>query len=152
MQAIHINQDHSPVLVVFWRGVATEDEFDVFLDIMSGVLDAQEPHAFVFDASEARPAPLTQQRRMGAWMKINREKIKLYSSGCALVFPSPVFRFALSALFMIQPMPVPYIVCASRMDGLTWAKDQVSATQAAALSAREGIPSSGRRRSRARFG
>ena len=152
MSAIHINQDHAPVLVVFWKGTATDDEFDVFLDIMSGVLDAQEPHAFVFDASEANPAPTKQQRRMGAWMKVNKERIKLYSCGASLVFPSPFFRFALSALFMIQPMPVPYLVCATRMEAISWAKDQVSATQIAALSARDRMSPSSHRRSGVRFG
>lgn len=153
MPAIHINQDHAPVLVVRWSGIATDNEFDVFLDVMSGVLDAQESHAFVFDASDAKPAPIPQQRRLGAWMKVNKERIKLYSCGAALVFPSPVFRFALSALFMIQPMPVAYLVCASRMEAITWAKEQVGAGQAAAaLSARDRMSPSSHRRSGVRFG
>jgi hypothetical protein len=123
--AIQIIQDHSPILLFCFNGIANDKEFDAFLDVLSSVLDSKQKHAYIFDATEAGLTPTAHQRRMGDWMKANRDETRRYTVGCAFVFPSPIFRFVLSAIFMVQPMSCPYLVSGDREKAFAWATDQL---------------------------
>jgi hypothetical protein len=50
---------------------------------------------------------------MQQWLKRTEEVTRRYCLGVAMISPSAGFRFVLSAIFVVQPMPCPYEVCSS---------------------------------------
>jgi hypothetical protein len=123
--SITIDESKWPIIVVTFSGTPNDEEFAAYLAKLTTCLQKKVPSAYVIDARHS-PNPPTKHRKMQAdWMKENKELIKDRSAGTAFVFSSAIFRFVLSAIFLIQTLPHPYIVVGTLEEALDWAQKQL---------------------------
>jgi hypothetical protein len=125
MSAIHIDTEGWPIAVIKFEGVPSDRECDNHLRRLSNLLERREPWVTIIDASRAGITPNAHRRKQAEWVSANDASLRSYSLGVAFVFTSPVFRFVLSTIVLIQPLPMPYTICATLGDALRWARQRV---------------------------
>ncbi len=126
MGAIHIDDSRHPLVIVTFTGVATDAEFETYLDEMKRNLERRRPTAMVLDATNAGSTPPTHRRRQAEWLKEHEALLKQYSAGTAFVITSPLVRGALTAILWVQPMPASHTVVATRHEAEKWAIEQLT--------------------------
>lgn len=128
MAAPHVLVDESrfPLVVVTFREVADDREFDAYLDRMSALVRRQKKNVVILDASEAGAAPASQRKKQADWITQNSELLRAHSLGTAFVISSPLVRGMLTAIFWLQPMPNPHAVVGTYAEAERWAIEQLA--------------------------
>jgi hypothetical protein len=124
-RAISFDEMRYPIVVVTFVGLATDVEFDNYLRGLDEIFARRQKVVTIVDATLAEITPAGQRQKQAAWLKTNVDVLRRYSLGTALVFTSPIFRFVLSTMFVVQPLPTPYVVVGQLDDALVWASTQV---------------------------
>ena len=104
---------------------ASLDEVDVFLAGLEELYARKQPFVILNDLSQGGKRDNEQLSRIGAWMKAHRDEIARYNKGTCFVSQSTLFRFVMSSLFLVQPLPNPYSVCASLDEAYLWIKKRL---------------------------
>lgn len=60
-----------------------------------------------------------------AWFKQHERLMKENVAGTAVVFHSPLFRFMLTSIMLIVPIPVPFSTRGLLEEGVAWAEKQL---------------------------
>jgi hypothetical protein len=60
--------------------------------------------------------------RVGRWFRETEPLFHKYLSSNAMVSPSSGFRFVLSSVYLIKPLPVPSIVCATPEEAVSFTR------------------------------
>lgn len=68
-----------------------------------------------------------QVQKVAQWMKATADETRKWCVGNGIVSRSLGFRFLLSSIFLVKPMPCPYQVCASFDEAMTWVRGVASA-------------------------
>lgn len=109
------------LLVRFPRGLVDGD-FDAYFARMEETMARSTRRiGVVIDTRLADNPTAAQRRRQGEWMRQHRKAIADSTAGIAFVIDSAVLRFALSSVFLVQGMPVPYHVTGQLDEALAWA-------------------------------
>ncbi len=127
MAAILIDESRFPLVVVTFPGSYSDQEFDRYLETMSGLLQRRTKNVTVLDARQSGSPPAKQRAKQAAWMKDNRALLEQYSCGSAFVISSPIVRGALTAILWLQPMPVAHTVVATLAEAEQWAATRLRA-------------------------
>ncbi|HKK87353.1 MAG TPA: hypothetical protein VJ917_00800 [Saprospiraceae bacterium] len=121
-----IDSSEFPIVkVVFTGEAANADNFPMYLDELKKNYDNEQPLAIVFDATNAVLPGMRYQKMQAQWLKDNEQLMKSYCRGTAYIIPNPIIRNVLSAIFTFQKQPVPYSVCSSYKEAITWVKNQL---------------------------
>ena len=116
--------DYWPLVLVDFRGRQTAADVEYYIGRQEEALARQEHFAtLTMMSSYSRDKGLA--KRIGYWLKERRDEIRRRSVGGAMVATSPAFRFLLSTVFLIQPLPVPYTVVTKYEDALRWADERL---------------------------
>ncbi len=113
-------------LRVVMRGHVSEAEFDRFIDDMESAYRSHARVGWLVDVRELKHIPIAHSLRLANWMKEHRSIVEAQCAGVALVTNGPILRFALSAIFLIQPMPCPYVVERSMDEARDWLRARAS--------------------------
>ncbi len=127
-----------PLITVTFDGLATDAEFDAYLDQMTEmVLARKERTVTILDARASGRAPATQRKKQADWLKEHDADLRRYSLGTAFVITSPLVRGVLTAILWVQPMATAHVVVASMDAAERWAAEQL---RSAGLSVPPAIP------------
>jgi len=127
MGAVRFDRSRWPIVVAELEGKPSDDDVGEYLRGLRQLLD-EEPRTrgvLIVDLTRAAPATSEQRKRVGEWMRQHRDALAVRGLGSAFVIPSPVFRFVLSSVFLIQRPPMEYTVVATLAEALTWARGRL---------------------------
>jgi hypothetical protein len=113
-----------PYVFTKFDGAQTMPELDAYIARMDAeVHRRQQPYVGVtFLKKYNRDKEVVE--RMRKWMATTEHVTRELCLAVAMVNASTGFRFLLSAIFVIQPMPCPYEVCATFDEALAFIRRQ----------------------------
>jgi hypothetical protein len=124
MRCYSIDESRYPLVVVTARGEIPLDDFQQYLvDIERVIRRGRQAH--VLDFREARVPSAEVRRGKAEWFKKHERLRKEHVAGTAVVFHSPLFRFMLSSIMLIVPIPVPFSTHGLLDEGVAWAERQL---------------------------
>ena len=124
MRCYSIDEGRYPLVIVTARGEIPFDDFQQYLvDIERVIRRGRQAH--VLDFREARVPSAKVRRGKAEWFKRHRELMQSNVAGTAVVFHSPLFRFMLTSIMLIVPIPVPFSTHGVLEDGVAWAERQL---------------------------
>ncbi len=119
-----IDDSRFPLVVVTGRGEISFADFQQYLvDIERIIKRGRQAHVLDFRQAQVPSAEI--RRGKAEWFKANRELMQRNVAGTAVVFESPLFRFMLSSIMLLVPIPVPFATHGSLEDGVGWATKQL---------------------------
>jgi len=119
-----IDDSRFPLVVVTARGEIPFDDFQQYLiDIERVIRRGRQAH--VLDFREANVPSAEVRRAKAEWFKKNKKLMEQNVAGTAVVFLSPLFRFMLSSIMLIVPIPVPFSTHKELEDGIAWSQRQL---------------------------
>jgi hypothetical protein len=120
-----IDESRFPVVIVTVRGEIPMDDFAAYLtDIERVIRRGRQAHVLDFRAAQVPSAEV--RRKKADWFKQHRQLMKDNVAGTAVVFLSPLFRFMLSSIMLVVPIPVPFATHGTLEEGEAWAKKQLA--------------------------
>jgi len=120
---IEVNLEQWPVVFAKFDGKQSLEDMKTYIDEMSQVYRRQQPFVAVTWLKRYASGP-DQVSLFGRWMMETEPDARAYTAAACIVTQSNGFRFVLSALFLIRPLPVPYIVSSSFADALRFARGE----------------------------
>jgi hypothetical protein len=120
MGAIHFDESRWPLVILAFDGIPTDKEFEAYLSQMLLFFHRRERHGYVVDTRRGGLLPRGQRQRQGEWLKEHKELITLYSTRTAIVMTSPVLRFVLATIYLIQPPFVPTEIFSTMEQATAW--------------------------------
>lgn len=117
---IRIDDRYWPLVVVTFEGAATATSFARFLARMDSYLEKKERHLYLLDGRDGAMMGAPERAAQGAWLKKNKEELKRYSAGTALVVRSAAVRFVLSAMYLVQAPVTPTETFHTVDDAYAW--------------------------------
>lgn len=136
---ITIDESRFPLVMVKYRGAVTDAEFDSYLSTITAFIERGRRFGAVLDTRHASAASATQRRRQAMWLREHQAELPALCLGCAFVVTSPIMRGALTAIFWIQPLAFPYVICAGLHDAVSWVEERVGIDHRAAPSERPSL-------------
>lgn len=133
---LKIDESRFPLVTFTLTGLMDDAEYERFLARVSEHLARRTPIAYAFQFSHAQRPPKGRVARQAEFIKQHRDAFSAHCLGLGLVFDSPVFRFAMSTLLLIQPLPMPYEVCSEMARAVAFAERQLSAARVSFPAAR----------------
>lgn len=123
---LHIDETQRPVIVLTVSGVMDDSEFDRYFQSMVEHLARRRRFAYVHCYDYSDKPRRERLMRQVEFVRTHRQALQEHCAGLAFVFASPIFRFAMSSFLLLQPLPMPYQVSASKAEALEWAKRQAA--------------------------
>lgn len=116
----HVSDDGSIVTVSPPRELTDEAVVSVLRDLEARLARGGS-YGLIFDLSQAGTPNAVQRQLLAAHMRKNRPLIERNVRRLAVVAPSSLVRGVLTAIFWIEPPPVPYEVFSTRNEAIRWA-------------------------------
>ncbi len=114
-----------PIVIVRVHGDPSDEQLAQFLAGVEQILKRPAPRGLVFDVSRGNTPPAHHRRAMAHWLKAHAVEMRTNTAGLAFIFTSAAFRFVLSTVFLIQPLPCPHTVCATEEAALEWVTERL---------------------------
>ena len=119
-----IDDSRFPLVVVTTHGEIGFDDFQQYLvDIERVIRRGRQAH--VLDFREANVPSAEVRRAKADWFKKHKTLMVENVAGTSVVFKSPLFRFMLSSIMLIVPIPVPFSTHGELEDGIAWSQRQL---------------------------
>ena len=119
MAGVEISTQHWPLLLVKFDGQQTMRDADYFISEMSAAHARKTPYASI-SLMRKYSSERSQVNKVAQWMKATADETRRWCVGNGIVSQSLGFRFLLSSIFLVKPMPCPYSVCSSWDEAMTW--------------------------------
>ena len=126
MPAIEEDESRFPLVVIRFNGVASDAEFEGYLDRQSARIARDQVNAIVIDARRAGATPAKQRRRQAQWMREHAATLARWSVGTAFVIDSAMVRGLLTAILWVQPMPTPHVIVTTMEQAESWARAKLA--------------------------
>ena len=126
MAGVEITTEHWPLLLVKFDGEQTMHDVDYFIREMNAAHARKERYASI-SLMRKYSSDRAQVQKVAQWMKSTAELTKEYCIGNGIVSQSLGFRFLLSSIFLVKPMPCPYQVCSTFDEAMTWIREVATA-------------------------
>jgi hypothetical protein len=123
--AIDLVTDQWPFLFTRFDGEQTMDQLEVYIHRVGVIHARHEPYvgiSFLKRYSRDRP----HLERIAKWIKDSEAVTRQYCLAAGMINTSVGFRFLLSSIFLIKPMPCPYQVCASFDEAVAFVRRHAS--------------------------
>ncbi|HEX9101384.1 MAG TPA: hypothetical protein VF997_04235 [Polyangia bacterium] len=121
MPGVEVTTEHWPLLLVKFDGEQTMHDVDYFIREMSAAQARRQPYASI-SLMRKYSSERRQVQKVAQWMKATADETRRWCVGNGIVSQSLGFRFLLSSIFLVKPMPCPYQVCASWDEALAWVR------------------------------
>jgi hypothetical protein len=120
-KAIEIFTDQWPVVFIRVDGEQTTADFEAYIAAFNQIYERQLPFSIVTWVKKysARSEIIA---RVGKWFKETEPLIRKYWVSNAMVSGSAGFRFLLSAVYLVKPLPISSRVCATPDEALTFTR------------------------------
>jgi hypothetical protein len=124
MRCYSIDESRFPLVVVTGHGEIPFEDFQQYLvDIEKIIRRGRQAH--VLDFRDAQVPSAEVRRGKAEWFKKHKQLMVDNVAGTAVVFHSPLFRFMLSSIMLIVPIPVPFSTHGVLEDGIAWSQRQL---------------------------
>jgi hypothetical protein len=124
LRCYRIDESRFPLVVVTAHGHIPLDDFNQYLiDIERVIRRGKQAH--VLDFREAQVPGPEVRRGKAEWFKKHKKLMQDNVAGTAVVFHSPLFRFMLTSIMLIVPIPVPFSTYGQLEEGVAWARKQL---------------------------
>jgi hypothetical protein len=117
--SIEIVTDQWPACFIKIDGEPTLADFEGYIAAFHGLYERDERFCIVSHIKRYKTNGEIIAR-VGRWFQQTEPLIKKYWSSNAMVSHSPGFRFVLSAVYLIKPLPVPNCVCSTPDEALAF--------------------------------
>lgn len=119
--AITLDTANFPVVLTKFDGQQTLEEVEDYIARMSAVHDRRETYlGITWMRRYARSSEHTA--RIARWIGDSEHLTREHCAGTVMITQSAGFRFALAAIFLIKPMPCPYLVCGTWSEALAFVR------------------------------
>jgi|GEM_PF-1710741 len=122
MPGITVDQSQWPMVFTCFDGENTVEELDVYIRVFDKIHLSKRPYATISWMRNYSRDP-KQVERVRRWMKESEGDTRAYCVGTGIITQSMGFRFVLSAIFVVKPLPCPYDVSSSFDKALTFIRD-----------------------------
>jgi len=112
MAGVEVTTEHWPVVLVKFDAQQTMEDCERFMRGMDAIHRRKQAYASI-SYMRRYATERAQVQRVAQWMKDTAEDSKRWCVGTGIVTQSLGFRFLLSSIFLVKPMPCPYQVCSS---------------------------------------
>lgn len=119
MSAIRLDQTCPPLVLSVFRGKQTAGQLERYIADMDAMYARRRRYLGVSYMLDYAPDP-AQVRRIASWTRATKGQVEELCIATAIVAPAPGFRFMLSSLLMIQPLPVRYQVVSDVDEASSW--------------------------------
>jgi hypothetical protein len=109
---IEIVTDQWPVVFIKIDGEQTTADFEAYIAAFNQMYAREQPFSIVTWVKKYN-AKTEIVARVGKWFKETEPLIRKYWVSNAMVSPSAGFRFLLSAVYLVKPLPISSRVCAT---------------------------------------
>jgi hypothetical protein len=133
MSAIRLDLSCPPIVLTVFRGKQTDQDVDAYIAAMDAMYARRRRYAGVSLMLQYSAEP-RHLRRIAEWTRKTKPLVADLCVGAAMVAPSPGFRFILSSLLVIQPLPVSYQVVGTVDEAGDWIANQLAQTKLTAPS------------------
>jgi hypothetical protein len=124
MRCYSIDDGRFPLVLITAHGDISFDDFQQYLvDIERVIRRGRQAH--VLDFRDAKVPSSEVRRGKAAWFKQHKKLMESNVAGTAVVFHSPLFRFMLSSIMLLVPIPVPFSTHGVLEDGVAWSERQL---------------------------
>jgi hypothetical protein len=121
MAGVEVSTKYWPVLLVKFDGEQNMHDVDYFIAEMNAVHARKQPYASI-SLMRKYSTERSQVQRVAQWMKATAEAPREFCVGTGIVSKSLGFRFLLTSIFLVKPMPCPYQVCSSFDEAYSWVR------------------------------
>lgn len=122
MAGVEVNTEHWPMLLVKFDGEQTMDDVDFFIAQMKKAHARRERYASI-SLMRKYANKREHVQKVARFMKETYDATRELCVCNGIVSQSLGFRFLLSTIFLVKPMPCPYNVCASFDEAMSWVRE-----------------------------
>lgn len=101
-----------PLLTLRVTGVMSDRQFAEFLEQSSTYLAREEQYVSILDLGQVGLPTPTQRQMQAEWMRKHDADMRQWVLGNANIITSAPIRLALSLIFHLKPLPMPYAAVA----------------------------------------
>ena len=123
MSSIVVDSAQWPVLRVAWDGEQTDADIDAYFRETLRALERKERYVTITWMRKYKNTR-EHQKRIAAFIAETEAATKQYNQAAAIITRSLAFRFVLSTVLLIKPIPVPYRVCATFAEGVEFVREK----------------------------
>ncbi|MEL6534092.1 MAG: hypothetical protein AAFQ98_01705 [Bacteroidota bacterium] len=99
------------IVKVSFAGIdPTEQQFEAYLTEFEALLSSRKGFVVILDGSKAKYLSSKLRIRQGNWIKENKGLIKVACRKWCYVINSPLVKFIVQGIFLVQKPPVEYAV------------------------------------------
>jgi hypothetical protein len=109
---IMFDDSHWPLLLLRVTGPMTDKQFGEFLVQSSSYLERGEKYVSIFDIAQAGLPSAVQRQMQVEWIRKSDALLRERVLGNANIVTSAPVRLALSLIFHLKPLPMPYAAVA----------------------------------------
>ena len=109
-----------PVVVNMIPSRAIDGELDAHMRYVDRLYARGEPFLTATFISLKTRSTSEQRGRMGEWMKSTQAQMQELNRGAVFIAGSTLFRFTLSGVMLLSPLPIPYEVCTNADEAAAW--------------------------------
>lgn len=123
---ITIDASERPIIWVRFVGVASEEEFDVYLtELDRHVLQGEGVTVAILDATRSGETPPRQREKQAEWIKRSAPRLRTQSAGTAFIITSRLVRGFLTAILWMAPLQTPHVVVETEAEARQWAVERL---------------------------
>ncbi len=119
VSAIVVDAGQWPLVRVLWDGEQTDADLDHYFRATRQCLERRERYVTMTWMRRYKSTRAHQQR-IAAFIHETNALNREFNRGAAIITRSLAFRFVLSTVLLIRPIPVPYRVCATFAEAETF--------------------------------
>jgi hypothetical protein len=123
MVVMDIDDRHWPLVVQTFDGLNTDEDVESFLARKARIYERGAPFVTLTYIG-AYAWNVAHVQRMGEAMK-SEPQSRALCRGCAIIAPSPSFRFVISSFYLIARIPYPHVVCDDLASAESWLRQRL---------------------------
>ncbi len=125
MGQVIMEEREKPLMRMTYQGVPDEAEWQRHIDVMSDWARRGEIYGVVIDAREVGRIPATLRRGIMDWITRDKQHLRAYCAGGALIFASPVQQGLWTAISWVTPSPIPVKIFRELEGAEAWVRSQL---------------------------
>lgn len=125
MAFVELDDSRFPLVTARFLGTATDEEFEAYLKSLEQLWLRKQRYALILDASEHVSSTARQRGMQAKWLADHDATLRQLSVASAFVITSAVVRGIATAVFWLQPMPMPHTIVATRAEAESFCIEQL---------------------------
>ena len=129
MGKVIFDESEKPLMRMTYQGVPDDAEWQRHIDVMSEWARRGELYGVVIDAREVGRISPMQRRGIMDWITRDKQHLRAYCAGGALIFSSPLQQGLWTAISWVTPNPIPVKMFSDVPNAEHWVRSQLAEMQ-----------------------